>query len=302
MKLNLICYGDSNTYGYDPTSYFGGRYDAGTRWTDVLAQKTGLEVVNQGMNGREIPTGSVSVPKDCHLFAVMLGTNDLLQGSSPKSVALEMERFLLSLPLPREQILLIAPVPMKRGAWVATDTLTEHSKALAPLYENLARKLGVHFVNAGNWDVELSFDGVHFTPEGHRAFAQGLKEAPIMKKLTALLLSLSLTGCSAGGAGYQQITQEQAKQIMDSEQVLVLDVREQYEYDEGHIPKAVLLPLGQISEETAAKAVPAKDTKVLVYCRSGNRSKQAAKKLAELGYANIFEFGGITTWPYEIEQ
>ena len=100
---------------------------------------------------------------------------------------------------------------------------------------------------------------------------------------------------------YQQITQEEAKQMMDQQEVLILDVREQSEYDSGHIPGAVLLPVGTIDEDTAAEVIPAEDTVVLVYCRSGNRSRKAAAALAELGYTNIYEFGGITTWPYEVE-
>ena len=89
---------------------------------------------------------------------------------------------------------------------------------------------------------------------------------------------------------------------METEDVLVLDVREQSEYDAGHIPDAVLLPVGEIDKESAASVIPEKDTTVLVYCRSGNRSKTAAGKLAELGYTEIYEFGGINTWPYEVEQ
>lgn len=129
-----------------------------------------------------------------------------------------------------------------------------------------------------------------------------------MKRLLPLLFSflLLLTGCGAGGAseekGYQQISQEEAKEMMDNQEVLILDVREQDEYDSGHIPGAVLLPVGSITEESAAEVIPEKDATVLVYCRSGNRSKTAAKTLAELGYTGIYEFGGITTWPYDVEQ
>ena len=90
--------------------------------------------------------------------------------------------------------------------------------------------------------------------------------------------------------------------MMDTQEVLILDVREQDEYDGGHIPGAVLLPLGSISEESAARVIPEKDTTVLVYCRSGSRSKKAAKALAELGYPGIYEFGGIRTWTYGIES
>ena len=127
-----------------------------------------------------------------------------------------------------------------------------------------------------------------------------------MKRMLLLLfpLLLLLAGCSGNTAdsSYQQITQEEAKEMMDTQNVVILDVREQNEYDGGHIPGAVLLPVGTIDEAAAAEVIPDKDSTVLVYCRSGNRSKTASSKLAELGYTNIYEFGGINTWPYETES
>ena len=129
-----------------------------------------------------------------------------------------------------------------------------------------------------------------------------------MKRILPLfLLLLLLTGCgettsnASSEDGYQQISQEEAKEMMDTQDVIILDVREQDEYDSGHIPGAVLLPVGTIDETTAAEVIPEKDSTVLVYCRSGNRSKTASSTLAELGYSNIYEFGGINTWPYETE-
>jgi rhodanese-related sulfurtransferase len=102
-------------------------------------------------------------------------------------------------------------------------------------------------------------------------------------------------------SSYQQITQEKAKEMMDTREVVILDVREQDEFDAGHIPGAVLLPVGTITADTAAVVIDDLDTVVLVYCRSGNRSKTASQALADLGYANVYEFGGINTWPYEVE-
>ena len=101
---------------------------------------------------------------------------------------------------------------------------------------------------------------------------------------------------------YQQITQEEAKEMMDTQEVLILDVREQDEFDAGHIPGAILLPVGTITEDTAAAVIDDLDTVVLVYCRSGNRSKTASQALADLGYTNVYEFGGINDWPYEVES
>ena len=120
--------------------------------------------------------------------------------------------------------------------------------------------------------------------------------------LTILLLFTGCGGTSMKENNYQQITQESAKEMMDTQEVLILDVREQHEYDGGHIPGAVLLPVGTITKDTAAAVIDNLDTVVLVYCRSGNRSKTASQALVDLGYINIYEFGGINTWPYEIEK
>ena len=101
-------------------------------------------------------------------------------------------------------------------------------------------------------------------------------------------------------AVYHKISQEDAKKRMDSDQdVLIIDVREKSEYDSGHIIDAVLVPLGSIAQEIGEVA-PDKDTVLLVYCRSGSRSKTAANDLVNLGYTEVYDFGGINTWPYDI--
>ena len=98
------------------------------------------------------------------------------------------------------------------------------------------------------------------------------------------------------------ITAEEAKRIMDSEEgYIILDVREQDEYDAGHIPEAILIPYTQIGEK-ANEMLTDKEQLILVYCRSGRRSKIAAEALVALGYTNIKEFGGILDWPYEVEK
>lgn len=138
----------------------------------------------------------------------------------------------------------------------------------------------------------------------------------MMKKqlwlMIAVLLALTLTGCQDRAAQlkeedvqmtYRQIGVEEAKKMMDEKNYdVILDVREQSEYRESHIPNAKLLPLGAIDEGSAADVIPAEDSVVLVYCRSGRRSKIAAEQLAEMGYTNVYEFGGIIDWPYEVEN
>ncbi|NLM03724.1 MAG: rhodanese-like domain-containing protein [Clostridiales bacterium] len=101
---------------------------------------------------------------------------------------------------------------------------------------------------------------------------------------------------------YKQISQKKAKEMMDTDQDLtIVDVRRLDEYEEGHISGAVLFTNEFITEETAAEMFPDKDQILLIYCRSGNRSKDASEKLSSYGYSNVYEFGGIITWPYEIE-
>lgn len=101
---------------------------------------------------------------------------------------------------------------------------------------------------------------------------------------------------------YEQITAENAKKIMESGgEYVILDVREQDEFDSGHIPGAILIPYTEI-ENRAEVMIPDKEKLILVYCRSGRRSKMAAQSLAKLGYTNVKEFGGIIDWPYEVEK
>ena len=127
----------------------------------------------------------------------------------------------------------------------------------------------------------------------------------INKRFLIALLTFTLpfgcVGCSDGGAAsYDQISGAEAKALMDSESgYVILDVREQNEYDEGHIPGAVLIPYGEIANR-AEKELPDKDQLILVYCRSGRRSKIAAEELVKLGYTNVKEFGGIIDWKYDI--
>lgn len=120
--------------------------------------------------------------------------------------------------------------------------------------------------------------------------------------LLALVLS-PLTGCASGSsdAGFRRVSASEAQEMMASEEgYVILDVRTPGEYESGHIPGAVNVPNETIGSEAPA-ALPDKGQLILVYCRSGNRSVQAARKLAGLGYTNVVEFGGINSWPGDIE-
>ena len=127
-----------------------------------------------------------------------------------------------------------------------------------------------------------------------------------------LMISLCLFGiCGCNGEkpkeniietknSYEQITANQAKELMEKETgYIIIDARTQEEFDEGHIEGAILIPEYEISQ-IAEKELPDKDRLILVYCRSGRRSKIASQALVDLGYTNVKEFGGIIDWPYEI--
>lgn len=118
--------------------------------------------------------------------------------------------------------------------------------------------------------------------------------------LTISAVLLLLTGCGAEDAPtYRQVSSDEAAAMMASESdYLILDVRTREEYEQGHIPGAVCVPNESIGSGELS-ALPRKDQLILVYCRSGNRSKQAAQKLADLGYTNVVEFGGILSWTGE---
>ncbi len=123
-----------------------------------------------------------------------------------------------------------------------------------------------------------------------------------MKYIPIILILLLLVGCAATpeNAGYRQISMEEAVTLMAEEtDYIILDVRRADEFAAGHIPGAIHVPNESIGTDEIPE-LPDKDQLILVYCRSGNRSKQASQKLAGLGYTNITEFGGIIDWPGEI--
>ena len=183
--MRILCFGDSNTYGWDPRSYLADRYAPGDRWPELLGLENGWEVVNLGLNGRQIPRSPYPPRlfdryKPVDRFLIMLGTNDLLQGASARQAAGLMEASLKKTK-PRRKLLLIAPPPMKRGAWVPTDALVEEAWRLAECYSLVARTLDIPFADTRDWDLELAFDGVHLTENGHHVFAARMGE--FLKKL-----------------------------------------------------------------------------------------------------------------------
>lgn len=182
----IVCIGDSNTWGYDPRGYGGGRYPAEVRWTARLDDCSEWVIHNFGENGREIPHSAFALrilgqqlaalgPFDG--ICVMLGANDLLCGVSPAAAAARMEDLLDQLDAYGVPLLLIAPPQFCLGTWVADEPLIHASARLAGLYRTLAQERGHAFADAGKWNIPLAFDGVHFTEEGHAKFAERAQEA-----------------------------------------------------------------------------------------------------------------------------
>lgn len=176
--MKLLCIGDSNTYGYDPRSYLGSRYPEEVRWADRLDH---CSVINFGVNGAKIPRDSfrsVNMIRnnDPDLVVVMLGTNDLCAGAGAERTCDRMEAFLNDITGLGKPILLIAPPHLQPGDWVMSGDLIEESLEIGELYRELAERKGCMFADAGEWDIDVTFDGVHFSPEGHATFAQKLNE------------------------------------------------------------------------------------------------------------------------------
>ena len=170
--MTVVCFGDSNTYGYDPRSFLGERYPAKYRWVDVLRNRAAWPVINEGQNGRTVPNKWNFLPDEFDLLIVMLGTNDLLQGKTSDLIAERMERFLRSLNKESAKVLLVAPPNLQKGEWVTNDSVVVESVRLSKYYNDLACKYGLYFVDAQQWGIELAYDGVHFTERGHIAFAE----------------------------------------------------------------------------------------------------------------------------------
>lgn len=190
----IICYGDSNTYGYDARLGGGGRFPESVRWTGILSQTGEYEIINQGENGREIPHDRwelesfdkmIEQEAPFDLLTVMLGTNDIcmMYRSGMDKIALRMQEFLehiLKLPAiagEAGKVLLIAPTKTGMSIYGSDgERLDKISEEFAPAYRALAEKLGVRFTDAGEWGINLCLDGAHFTPSGHTVFAQHMME------------------------------------------------------------------------------------------------------------------------------
>lgn len=198
----ILCYGASNTYGYDPRDFYSGCFPEEQCWTGILARETGWKVINEGVCGREIPHKDYDIVWTCRSldqlleekeprwFWVKLGTNDLL--SNPRfqaeDVADRMETFLKRLQGEKAvssgkvKLRLIVPPCMQQGTWVQEERLYRESRRLGTYYRDVARKLHIAFTDSSKWEIPVLYDGVHLSEEGHRLFAQHLLEEVFHQK------------------------------------------------------------------------------------------------------------------------
>lgn len=192
----ILCYGDSNTYGYDPRD--GGRYDSSVRWVDLLCLD-GFETINEGLNGREIPTSDAeygyfnSILRrhgEIDILLLALGVNDAYNMPSPsaKAIADRWRRAFLNVPGLKEMqdrgvpIVLVSPPvgPTDMWGYDKAEIILEPLEELAEEYRRLSKEEGLIFVDANTLGIELAFDGVHFTEKGSVRMYEGLRNTLII--------------------------------------------------------------------------------------------------------------------------
>ena len=184
--MKLLCYGDSNTYGYDPRGPIPGRYDADDRWCDLLAKHTNWTVINGGENGRIVPepywnyTDLKRMMQEDGPFdaaCIMLGTNDILISSrmDVSPIVNRMEALLIYLESnwPNTKPVLITPPPFDIPEFPEAVIKLEK---LIEAYGKLADQRDIAFVDNHSWDIPLAYDGAHFSQEGHHIFAKHIEQ------------------------------------------------------------------------------------------------------------------------------
>lgn len=192
MTKKLMFFGDSNTYGFDPQSFFGYPYERDIVWTTKLGMAhPDWEVINSGMNGREIPHSKMQYEildremqraGTLDLFGVMLGSNDLFCMVKPTAGAItarmeDMIEFVKNHPsvTDRTIILLIAPAWIRLGPGV-DPAIESSAHGLGAAMGKMAEEQGIEFADAWGWNISLGRDGLHFSPEGHRQFYEKMEE------------------------------------------------------------------------------------------------------------------------------
>ncbi len=202
---------------------------------------------------------------------------------------------------PDNEILSLAPEPDFGNVF----TSSVESKAVSVSFTNVSAEVMRNYIekvkqagfNNVTEDYTTACCGTAFKAENTDGVTVSLLSKFFLQPVTTITVSVA-GKTDTGLSEYKKISAEEAKALIDGGNTVILDVRTQEEYNGGHIKDAVLLPNTDISEK-AGTVLPDKSAKILVYCRSGNRSASAAKELIEMGYTDVLDFGGIIDWPYE---
>lgn len=176
--MKVLCYGDSNTYGFDPRGIFADRYDE--PWCSLLAAKTGWEVINGGSNGRALPGSERWIDSYLRKYQgvervlILMGTNDVLQGRPLRQILADMDALLehLQTAWRSVEVTLLSPPPI--SLW--EEDFAPRLAQVAEGFAGLAEKRGLPFVDTTKWSLPLAFDGVHLSEMGHRVFAEKLTD------------------------------------------------------------------------------------------------------------------------------
>ena len=202
--MKIVCFGDSNTYGFDPRLGSSGRYTKDVRWAGILDAYDGFSVVNEGLHGRCIPdsgSGFASLASvlghnpDADVFAVLLGTNDIfmIPGITAEGIADRMRRVFQNVPELRDftrregkHTLIVSPTRpsehvvffemMGIGSGQTKESIAKVMDELPNALKRCAVEFGADFADAGEWDISLAYDGIHFSEEGHRQYAEHMAE------------------------------------------------------------------------------------------------------------------------------
>lgn len=174
--MKVLCYGDSNTYGYDPRGIFTDRYDE--NWCDLLAEKTGWEIINGGSNGRSLPGSNRWIDSYLQKYEsvdrvlILMGTNDILQGRLTERILVDMDALLEHLQTTWQEIdvVLLAPPPIT----FLDENFDAQLVEVIGGYGHLAGKRKISFVDTRSWGLPMAFDGVHLSESGHQVFAEKL--------------------------------------------------------------------------------------------------------------------------------
>ena len=180
--MKILCYGDSNTYGWDPTFEKSDRYDDKDIWTEILKTK-GIMTINEGVPGRCLPQNSYDYALvnrmlekylDIDLVIVMLGTNDILVNPSLSEEKLlkRIENMFINTNLNQHRVLLVSPPPLSKGLRMMYQNAYDLSLRWSSLYQKAAEKYGCNYMDAGV--LPLAFDGVHLSVKGHHILAEKL--------------------------------------------------------------------------------------------------------------------------------